>query len=125
MDYSVDEEGKSKDLEEPPVLSPRNKGDNSSMQSDQDMPEIAESPEQFAKMVIRISFLHCKLNFVHCAVYLCAHLIDIIFAWDKKLCYVWLVIQVHCFKLNIFFSDSSSIHKRYQRLSQNLQTNFW
>ncbi|XP_048748728.2 ras-responsive element-binding protein 1-like isoform X5 [Ostrea edulis] len=52
MDYSMDEEGKSKDLEEPPVLSPRNKGDNSSMQSDQDMPEIAESPEQFAKMFI-------------------------------------------------------------------------
>ncbi|XP_062584858.1 ras-responsive element-binding protein 1-like isoform X1 [Saccostrea cucullata] len=54
MDYSMDEDStcKSKDLEEPPVLSPRNKGDNSSMLSDQDMPEIAESPEQFAKMFI-------------------------------------------------------------------------
>lgn len=68
MDYSMDEEGKSKDLEEPPVLSPRNKGDNSSMQSDQDMPEIAESPEQFAKMVIRISFLCCSVSFIHCGV---------------------------------------------------------
>lgn len=51
MDYSMDDDCRTKDLEEPPVLSPRSKGDNSSSLMEQDMPEIAESPEQFAKTV--------------------------------------------------------------------------
>lgn len=49
MDYSMEEDRRTKNLEEPPVLSPRSKGDTSSSLMEQDMPEIAESPEQFAK----------------------------------------------------------------------------
>lgn len=55
MDYSMEEDRRTKDLEEPPVLSPRSKGDTSSSLMEQDMPEIAESPEQFAKTV-RVHF---------------------------------------------------------------------
>lgn len=65
MDYSMDDDCRTKDLEEPPVLSPRSKGDNSSSLMEQDMPEIAESPEQFAKTVrVYLSFSNFFLSII-------------------------------------------------------------
>lgn len=54
------------DSDEPPVLSPRSRGDNTNISEDsgdKDMPEIAESPEHFAQLVSEF-FITCVQNFI-------------------------------------------------------------